>query len=81
MNKPLDPSNYRDIFETSAVGSAILDELVARFGRNPYVPGGIESARQTDFNAGAFEVIQFIIRRINSANNPQETQEHDIDIA
>lgn len=64
----LPPEAYARVFENIPEGAQILDELVRRFGKNPYVKGGIESARQTDFNSGAFEVVQFILRRINQAN-------------
>jgi hypothetical protein len=60
--------SYAYLFEQIPEGKLVMDELLARFGRNPYVKGGIESARQTDFNAGALEVINFIVRRIERAH-------------
>lgn len=62
------PEAYARVFENNPEGAQIMDELVRRFGKNPYVKGGEDAARQTDFNAGAFEVVQFILRRINQAN-------------
>lgn len=59
---------YARVFENHAEGAQILDELIKRFGRNPYVRGGLEAQRQTDFNAGQSEVVQFILRRINQAH-------------
>lgn len=64
---PLPPEVYARVFENIPEGEQILDELITRFGRNPYVKGGPDAARQTDFNAGAFEVVQFILRRISQA--------------
>jgi len=64
----LPPEVYARVFENHAEGVQILDELINRFGRNPYVRGGLEAQRQTDFNAGQNEVVQFILRRINQAH-------------
>ena len=62
------PESYAWVFEQTPEGKLVMDELLARFGKNPYVKGGIESARQTDFNSGALEVINFIVRRIEQAH-------------
>jgi hypothetical protein len=67
VNQKARPESYARIFENEPEGMLILEELVERFGRNPYVKGGHEADRQTAFNAGAFEVTQFILRRINQA--------------
>jgi hypothetical protein len=63
----LPPEVYARVFENIPEGGQILEELVARFGRNPYVKGGLEADRQTAFNAGALEVVNFILRRIEQA--------------
>ncbi len=63
----LPPEAYARVFENIPEGGQILEELVSRFGRNPYVKGGHEADRQTAFNAGAMEVINFIVRRIEQA--------------
>jgi len=68
VSKPNLPSDYALIFEAHRVGASILEELIARFGRNPYVRGGLEAQRETDFRAGQKEVVDFIVRRINQAN-------------
>lgn len=65
---PISPSLYADVFEDDKRGAAILDELIAVYGSNPYVKGGADAARQTDFNAGTLEVVQFILRKINRAH-------------
>ncbi|MFT3806100.1 hypothetical protein [Arenimonas sp.] len=64
----LPPEAYARVFENIPEGQQILEELVARFGRNPYKPGGLDAQRATDFNAGGLEVVQFILRRINRAH-------------
>lgn len=66
--EPVSPKLYADIFEDDKRGAAILEELIAVHGDNPYVKGGVDAARQTDFNAGKLEVIQFILRKINRAH-------------
>jgi hypothetical protein len=65
---PLPPEAYARVFENHAEGRQILDELAARFGKNPYVKGGHEADRQTAFNAGQLDVLNFILSRINQAN-------------
>lgn len=64
---PLDDQVYARVFVNHAEGAQILDELIARYGGNPYKPGGLESQRETDFNAGKLEVVNFLLRRINRA--------------
>lgn len=68
----VDPKVYSDIFENNPFGAQILEELVARFGGNPYVPGGHEADRATAFNAGKQEVLNFILRRIDQANGADD---------
>lgn len=77
MTNQIDPDAYRRLFEDNADGVAILDELVARFGSNPYTPGGVEAARATDFKAGRLEVVQFILRKINRAHGVKDDVQED----
>jgi hypothetical protein len=70
--KPLQPQDYARVFEGDPVGARILEDLVERYGRNPYVPGGLDAQRQTDFNAGRLEVVNFLLRRINQANGADD---------
>lgn len=67
MAAPTD-SDYLVLFQDMPGGAAILDELVSRFGKNPYVKGGLEGDRQTAYNAGQLEVVNYILMRINRAN-------------
>lgn len=71
------PDAYRRVFEDSADGVAVLDELVRLFGRNPYTPGGVEAARATDFKAGQLEVVQYILRKINRAHGVNDDEAQD----
>jgi hypothetical protein len=59
----LDPGAYLRVFELHPEGALILEDLVARFGRNPYVPGP-GGDRDTAFNAGTFKVVQHILNKI-----------------
>lgn len=74
---PLPPEAYARVFVNHPEGVQILDELIARFGGNPYVRGGLEQQRQTDFNAGKLEVVNFLLRRINRASEPNGPDEPD----
>lgn len=62
------PSTYQAIFEHDRRGAAVLEDLIHRFGRNPYVRGGLEAQRETDFRAGQKAVIDHLLRQINLAN-------------
>jgi len=63
MAERIDPAAYLRIFEHNPDGAMILEDLVARYGRNPYVPGP-GGDRDTAFNAGAFKVVQHILNKI-----------------
>ncbi len=75
MPQALDPSVYARVFEASAEGPLILEELVSRFGGNPYVRGGLEGDRETAYRAGRNAVVNFILSRINAANGVPTTEE------
>lgn len=70
MTRPdqLPAETYARVFENHAEGAQILEELVSRFGGNPYKRGGLEAQRETDFRAGQLSVVTFILNRINTAN-------------
>lgn len=68
QRETLPPETYARVFENHAEGKLILDEMVARFGGNPYRRGGLEAQRDTDFRAGQLSVLNFILGRINQAN-------------
>lgn len=72
---PLPPEVYARVFENIPEGVQILEELVQRYGGNPYKPGGLDAQRQTDFNAGKLEVVNFLLRRINQAHGVDDGPE------
>jgi hypothetical protein len=62
-----DDQMYARVFENHAEGKLILEDLVAKFGRNPFVKGGPEGDRSTCFNAGQLSVVSHILNHINRA--------------
>lgn len=80
VTNQVDKDTYRRLFEDNADGVAVLDELVSRFGSNPYTPGGVEAARATDFKAGRLDVVQFILRKINHANGVKDNVQENTEI-
>lgn len=64
----VDAKMYARVFEGHAEGKLVLEDLITRFGGNLFVKGGEEGRRQTDYNLGRREVLDFILRRINAAN-------------
>lgn len=72
--RPLAPEAYARVFENHPDGKAVLEDLVARFGRSIYVKGGPEGDRETCKNAGNREVLDFIISRINQAGGLNEPE-------
>ncbi len=70
---PLPAEVYARIFDGTPEGQQILEELVARFGGNPYVRGGHEADRETAYRAGQNRVVNFILGRVNEANGASPT--------
>ncbi|TYL44132.1 hypothetical protein [Dickeya sp. ws52] len=75
MSKPVRPEDYRRIFEETPGGQQVLEELTRRFGGAVYVKGGPEGDRQTCFNAGQRDVLDFILRRLNEADGVNDDVE------
>lgn len=78
MTQPTD-HDYSTLFEDCPAGPAILEQLIAIFGNNPYVAGGHEADRQTAFNAGQLRVVNYILNRVDRGRNPHQTQEDSND--
>jgi hypothetical protein len=71
------PQTYSRIFEGHGDGVAILEDLTARFyDVRSFVRGGVEGARQTDFNEGRRSVVHFILSQIGQVQRG-ETGEED----
>ncbi|CQH34621.1 TPA: hypothetical protein PXJ75_002877 [Yersinia enterocolitica] len=73
--KPALAEDYKRLFDETAGGPQVLEELITRFGRGVYVKGGVEGDRQTCFNAGQRAVLDFILGRINMANGVNDDVE------
>lgn len=73
-DEPLSPAIYQRVFEEYRDGAQILEELVRRFSRPAVDEGGIDAILKTYKRAGAREVIEFIVARINQANG---VNDHD----
>lgn len=58
---------YARVFENFPEGKLVLEDLVRRFCRDPYVKGGLEGDRATCYNSGSRAVLDFIVNRINQA--------------
>lgn len=72
----IDAQMYARVFDSLPEGKLVLEDLVVRFGRNPYVKGGLDGDRQTSYNAGQLSVPMFIINQVNRANGiPEPAQE------
>lgn len=56
---------YRSVFTQNPHGVKILEDLSGIFyDREVYIRGGVDAARQTDFNLGSRHVVRFIYRQI-----------------
>lgn len=71
------PADYKAIFEDDRRGAAIFDQLYSVFASKVFVPGGHEGDRQTCYNAGTREVIEYIARQINRANGVQDPNQNE----
>ena len=68
---------YQRVFEGHAEGALILEDLIKRFGGNLYVKGGEEGRRQTDYNLGRREILDFIVMMTNRANGVDPNADND----
>jgi len=73
--EPLPAEAYQRVFEGLPEGAQVLDDLVSRFGKSPYVPGGQEGERASCYNAGKRAVLDFIIGRINQSHGLRDPEQ------
>lgn len=71
MNKTVDEFDYQRLFEQTAGGEAILEDLVARFSLPPSFDEH-NAEIKTYYRAGQRSVVDFILSRINRANGATE---------
>jgi hypothetical protein len=71
-----DSAMYARVFDSHPEGKVVLEDLVAKFARNPYVRGGADAARETDFRAGQLSVATHILNQINRASGVDVPEEN-----
>lgn len=79
QEQPVTAEDYRTLFEHSNLGQRILDDLYRRFSQPPVTDGGIDAVLKTYTRAGERNVVEFIIKRINRANQVPESGTNDTD--
>ena len=65
---------YQIHFDIEPNGQRILEELTARFKRNPFT----DDERDTCRRLGRAEVVDFILTRINTANDPRYNEQLEL---
>lgn len=63
---------FKRVFEEHHEGAMCLELLIQRFSRNAVTIGGIDAILTTYKQAGAREVLDHVVNRINRANGVQE---------
>lgn len=64
--------DYKALFEDNPRGVQVLEDLVRRFSKPAVTAGGIDAVLKTYTHCGENNVVQFIVRQINLANNVGE---------
>lgn len=77
MPEALHPSYYARVFEGTPEGQKVLEEMVSRFCREPYVKGGLDAERETLVRIGERRPVNFILARINAANGVPTEEPND----
>ena len=62
---------FKRVFEEHHEGAMCLELLIQRFSRNACTIGGIDAILTTYKQAGAREVLDHVVTRINRANGVQ----------
>lgn len=70
------PETYRNVFDWDVSGQRILAHLTSVYAnKSSYVRGGHDAERESCFRAGQADVIGFIYKQINRANDPDYKEE------
>ena len=69
---------YRILFDLNTNGQEVIDDLVSRFKRSPFVPDSQGGERETSRRLGRAEVIDFILNKVNVANSPNYNEALEI---
>ena len=73
--RPVTAATYRNLFDLDVNGVRVLEHLTSIFCKSTYVRGGQEAERESCFRAGERSVVEFIIKQINRANDPNYKEE------
>ncbi len=73
--RPVTAETYRNLFDLDVNGVRVLEHLTQIFCKSTYVRGGQEAERESCFRAGERSVVEFIIKQINRANDPNYKEE------
>lgn len=73
--RPVTAETYRNLFDIDVNGVRVLEHLTSIFCKSTYVRGGQEAERESCFRAGERSVVEFIIKQINRANDPNYKEE------
>ena len=73
--RPVTAETYRNLFDLDVNGVRVLEHLTSIFCKSTYVRGGQEAERESCFRAGERSVVEFIIKQINRANDPNYKEE------
>lgn len=79
MSRPATPETYRNVFDLDVNGQRILAHLAHMYTtKSTYVRGGHDAERESCFRSGQADVVGFIFRQINKANDPNYKQEDEV---
>ena len=74
--RPASPETYRNVFDLDYNGQRVLAHLTFMYAnKSSYVRGGHDAERESCFRAGQADVIGFIYKQINRANDPDYKEE------
>lgn len=76
ISRPATPETYRNVFDLDVNGQRILAHLAHMYTtKSTYVRGGHDAERESCFRAGQADVVGFIYKQINRANDPDYKEE------
>lgn len=74
--RPASPETYRNVFDLDYSGQRVLAHLTFMYAnKSSYVRGGHDAERESCFRAGQADVLGFIYKQINRANDPNYKEE------
>lgn len=77
--RPASPETYRNVFDLDYNGQRVLAHLTFMYAnKSSYVRGGHDAERESCFRAGQADVLGFIYKQINRANDPNYKQEDEV---